>query len=213
MKVLVVFLFCIAFCQNAYANLIINGSFEDPNIPDSTWQWFTSNNVPGWQGSNIEIWDSLNGLEAYEGEQHAELNAHGSSGPFSIYQTFATNFGQSYSVTFAYAARSNNNEVFNFDVIDDNDLSIFNTQLNQHTVNNWSVFNTSFLASSALTTIRFTTLNTGTYGNFLDAVSVTSSSAQNNVSEPPGLLILTIIACLIGLNRYRRAKYLFTFSS
>ncbi|MFT5898002.1 MAG: hypothetical protein ACI97K_000641, partial [Glaciecola sp.] len=60
----------------ANANLIQNGGFEDNAVNDGQWSWYASNDVNNWSGSNLEIWDSLQGVHAYEGENHAELNAH-----------------------------------------------------------------------------------------------------------------------------------------
>ena len=209
MKMTLLFLLCIAFCQNAYANLILNGGFEDPQVPDRSWQWFTSDQVVGWEGSNIEIWDSLNRFEAYQGEQHAELNAHGQSGPFSIFQSFATNLGETYEVSFAYAARRNQSEAFNFDITDASNSILFTSLLNQHRVKNWSTFNTRFVATSALTTIRFTTVNQGSYGNFLDAVSVVTSSQpslaafrQSNVPEPSTIMLILLAIALLAVKRF-----------
>ncbi len=205
MKTWFAFLFCVAFCQTAAAGLIQNGSFEQTKVPDRSWRWFTSDKVLGWQGSNIEIWHRLNNFSAYEGKQHAELNAHGAKGPFSIFQTFATELGQAYAVSFAYAARTNNSEAFVFDVLDQQDISIYSQLLDQHTVKNWSLFNTSFIATSAYTTIRFTTVNKGSYGNFLDDINVTSLNRRNitlsrvnNVPESSPLLALVVLVLVFS---------------
>lgn len=213
MKTRFVFLFCIAFCQTATATLIQNGSFEETKVPEQSWRWFTSDKVLGWQGSNIEIWHRLNNFSAYEGKQHAELNAHGAKSPFSIFQTFATELGQAYAVSFAYAARTNNSEAFVFDVLDQQDISIYSQLLDQHTVNSWSLFNTSFVATSAYTTIRFTTLNKGTYGNFLDDINVNSlnsvniaSSRISNVPESSALFLALVVLVLVFSNRVNNKR-------
>ena len=56
---------------SANANLIVNGSFEDNDVAEGTWQYFVADDVNGWDGSNIEIWDGLNGVASADGEQHA----------------------------------------------------------------------------------------------------------------------------------------------
>jgi hypothetical protein len=61
------------------ANLIVNGSFEDNNVKSGKWSWFTADKVNGWDGSNIEIWDNLLSINAFDGSQIAELNSHGSN--------------------------------------------------------------------------------------------------------------------------------------
>lgn len=105
-------------------NLIVNGSFETPDITtvigkkgstSSTWQYYDSSDVDGFSGSNIEIWeDGFLGVNAVDGEQFIELNSHPTStGAFSIEQMFDTVAGQYYDLSFSYEARSNNDEAFN----------------------------------------------------------------------------------------------------
>lgn len=176
----------------ASANLLVNGGFEDNNVAPGTWSWYTSDDVNGWDGSNIEIWDSFNGVAAAEGSQHAELNAHPSAqNGFSIFQTFGTVVGQEYDVSFFYRARANNNEAFEFSVGNLGGL------MDDHTTSDWSLFQDSFTASSQTSTIRFTSITSGTIGNFLDGVSVTSSVPA------PGTLALVVMG-LFGLGAARR---------
>ena len=158
-------------------------------------------NVDGWNGSNLEIWRDFGNIGPYEGEQHAELNAHPSNGGvFSIYQTFATTQGQGYELFFASGARRNNNE--SFLVALDGANSLLNRLMDDHTVNNWSTFSTRFIADSDFTTLRFTSEPhaTRTVGNFLDGVSVTAVPA-------PGSLALFGAALLgLGLRGRKRAS-------
>lgn len=208
---LFVFLLTIVFTPLAKAGLIINGGFEDNAVANGSWKWFTSSQVNGWNGSNIEIWNNLNNFKSYQGNQHAELNAHGSKGKFSIFQTFATSLGSQYNVSFAYAARKSLAEAFTFDILNQAGNVIFSQIMDKHTVKNWSLFNTKFSADSAFTTIRFTTLNSGTYGNFLDDVKVSRVislgsvagpiAKPNSVSEPSTLLVMLIAAAALLLSR------------
>ena len=186
------------FAVSANANLLINGSFENPNVTTGNWGWFTSANVPGWNGSNIEIWDNYGSVSAYEGSQFAELNAHPSNGqPFSIYQSFATTFGQWYDVSFAYRARSNSSESFNLTI--DN----LNWLIDDHTTSGWSVFSTSFQATSSSSMISFTSVSplTGTVGNFLDDVKVQADPTR--VAEPATLALLGLGLAGLGFSRRR----------
>jgi hypothetical protein len=185
-----------ALSATASANLLINGSFENPDVNTGTWGWFTSANVPGWNGSNIEIWDNFSGVSAYEGSQFAELNAHPSNNqPFSIFQSFTTNSGQWYDLSFAYRARSSNSESFKL-AIDNMDWLFAD-----HTTAGWSVFSTSFQASGASSTISFTSVSplTGTIGNFLDDVKVTT----HQVAEPATLALLGLGLAGLGFSRRR----------
>lgn len=193
---------------SANANLIVNGGFEDSNVNNNSWKWFTSADVLGWEGSNIEIWDQYQNFNAYEGRQYAELNAHPSNGQaFSIFQSFATNIGSIYNVSFAYSARANTNEAFQFDLFSGNN-SLFSEIITDHTVKNWSTFNLVFQATAAQTTLKFTSVTpySGTIGNFLDDVVVTGGSNDTfittDVPEPHTLLLFSI--ALIGFTLSRK---------
>lgn len=161
------------------ANLIVNGGFEEPGSV-SGWIYTPSANVPGWGGDNIEIWESgFNGVTSFEGGQHAELNAHPNSNPYSIYQEFSTEIGQTYEISFAYRARANNSESFMVGVVNNiNDIgtsNVYTATMDDHVTGQWSTFTDTFVATSTQSIIYFKTLTpTGTVGNFLDGVAVTA---------------------------------------
>lgn len=168
----------------AQANLIVNGGFEDNNVAAGNWAYFPSSSVNGWEGDNIEIWDSFGGVVAPEGTQHAELNAHPFDGTvFSIYQSFATVIGQTYDVSFFYSARSSNSEQFSFSA------GTLAALLNDHVVGSWKQYSGSFVATGTTSTITFTSYDNSTVGNFLDDVVVT---ARANVVESNPVLMLVI---------------------
>lgn len=185
-------------CVGANANLIVNGGFEDNNVAAGNWAYFSSASVNGWDGDNIEIWDSFNGVVAPEGTQHAELNAHPFDGSvFSIYQNFATVVGQTYDVSFFYSARVNSNEQFSFSA------GSLAALLNDHVVGSWKQFTGSFVASSAVSTIAFTSYDTGTLGNFLDDVVVTAKVSV--VESSPLVMLLIGLAGLVLIRRKNHA--------
>lgn len=178
---------------SAYANLIVNGSFEDNKVANGSWSWFPANAVNGWDGSNVEIWHNLFGIPAVDGSQIAELNADGgNSGAWSIFQSFSTVVGQSYDVAFSYRARESS-DLFNFAV----------GNINNNFINNdtsaWKLFSSNFVASSSLTTLTFTSLNAGTYGNLIDDVKVNARA-----SVPEANTIAMFVIGLIGLAFMRR---------
>ncbi len=183
-----------ALCVGAKANLIVNGGFEDNNVAAGNWAYFSSASVNGWDGDNIEIWDSFGGVVAPEGTQHAELNAHPFDGSvFSIFQNFATVVGQTYDVSFFYSARVNANEQFSFSA---GSLAAI---LNDHVVGSWKQYSGSFVASSTLSTITFTSYDAGTYGNFLDNVVVTAKASV--VESSPLVMLLIGLAGLVLIRR------------
>merc|ERR1711916_161159 len=127
----------------AQANLIVNGGFETPDIDtvvgergstSSTWQYYNASEVEGFEGSNIELWNSgFNGVESFEGEQFLELNSHPTPGSaFSIFQEFDTVAGQSYNVSFAYRARANDREMFNVDLSSAGGFSLLSENVDDH---------------------------------------------------------------------------------
>lgn len=203
---------CVAVASAANANLITNGGFEDNDVSQNTWRWYTSDKVNGWSGSNIEIWDRFLGVTAVDGNQFAELNAHGNGGQqFSIFQSFDTEVNGLYNLSFYYQARSNANERFEV-AVDGEGVSIFSQIMDDHVRNVWSVFTTRFVAVSDTTTLTFTSLTpfSGTVGNFLDAVSVTGVSnpfqTQASVSEPGTLAIVLLGVVGLIFSRYRTKK-------
>lgn len=184
---------------SSQASLIVNGDFEANPINPNSWTWKPSSEVPGWQGSNIEIWNSMNGVQAMTGNHFIELNAHGgNTGDWSIFQSFETLVGQSYELSFFYRARNGSNEQFEVTVAD------LSQTLNDHTNQSWSSFTGSFVATDTSTTLRFTSHNSGTMGNFLDGVSVVALQGTASVAAPATLGVLTVGLFALGLIRRRR---------
>ena len=193
-----------SFAAASSANLVVNGGFEDSLVNEDQWKWFESRDVNGWDGSTIEIWDNFQDFESYEGDQHAELNAHGNRGlAFSIFQTFATTIGQTYDVSFAYAARTNNNEQFRYSISDINS-QIDSVLIDNDKVKEWTFYESSFVALSTTSNIIFTavTPHTATVGNFLDSVSVIARPPVS-VSSPASIAL--ILCGLFGM-MFARAK-------
>lgn len=201
-------IFCIVLSSPfAHATLLVNGSFENNTVNSSTWNWFASSDVDGWNGSNLEHWNNFGGMIAQDGSNLAELNSHGSnSSVFSIYQTFATTANTNYDFSFFYAARKSINESFSVKVFS-GITEVFNQVIDDHTVNTWSQFMTEFTALGDESTIRFTSItpSVGTMGNFIDNVVVTEADVTDQVPvSTPSILIMTLLSlCLMFVRRIR----------
>jgi hypothetical protein len=95
-------------------NLVVNGSFESPDVPSGFWRW--SNNpayLEGWDFAHtypgeadyeprIEIWDHYRGWLPYDGDQHIELDVFD---PTTISQTVPTISGNCYELSYAWSPR------------------------------------------------------------------------------------------------------------
>ncbi|MEI6893760.1 MAG: PEP-CTERM sorting domain-containing protein [Colwellia sp.] len=191
----------VALCGGAQANLI-NGSFEDVGYPAlvgygsvNTFQIYPE--ITGWQtldDTNIEIWTDNFIVEAFDGENVLELNAHPASGyAYSIYQDFDTFIGTDYSLRFAGQKREeNSNESFSV-TVGDLDETITNQAFGE-----WTLYAFDFTASATSTRLTFTSLDPlgDTTGNLFDRVSVEFKSG-GEIPEP-GILVLMFLG-LAGL--------------
>jgi hypothetical protein len=185
------------------ASLIINGDFEMNTIKTGSWAWLSSTNVTGWDGSNIEIWNAFNGVNAASGNNFIELNAHGANvGAWSIFQAFATDIGQQYELSFYYRARKNDKEALSVSLAD------VSWWLDDHTTKGWRFFSNKFLATDTTTTLVFSSGNAGSMGNFIDAVQVVGVSplVSAQVPAPGGLAAFGLgVLMLAAAGRKRHA--------
>ena len=162
------------------ANLIVNGSFEGPDVPPgistiSVGDW----NLSGWtpvNGNGIGIFDNMTASagvtwQAYEGDQFAELDANANGG---ISQSINTVPGSSYYICFAYSPRPGCGAGTNTIQFYLNDKSIDNVTAGGDAASMaWMLYCYSFRATGASTTVRFMAAgDSDGFGGFLDDVQV-----------------------------------------
>lgn len=188
--------------NSAQANLIVNGSFEQPDVATGTMKYFSASQVNHWEGRVIEVWDNHTNFTASHGQQYVELNAHFDNGTaFTLHQSFNTQSGGLYDLNFDYSARFSSDEAFQVDVFS-GQVNIFSQIIDDHTKRNWSQFASSFVATSATSMLKFTSLmpSSATAGNFLDNIEIverrTVSLMRATVPEPSSFILL--VAGLLG---------------
>lgn len=90
-------------------NLLTNGSFEQSDLaalPGTDGRWGAFGSVAGWtaiSGGTIELWNSLNGVNATDGGNFGELDYTGARDGF--YQEVKTVAGQRYDLSFDARSR------------------------------------------------------------------------------------------------------------
>jgi hypothetical protein len=175
-------------------NLIENGSFEDPEVLNDTWEVYPSGTssldwIVSWMGSflgapdvaNLELQENVEGWNAEEGDQYAELdtdwdaNVSGEQASVKIAQDVATEAGATYELRYSFSARPNTG-------LSDNDLDVLieSVVADSHSADGTALSNTSwttyakeFVASDASTEIAFADAGTAnSVGTLLDNVVV-----------------------------------------
>lgn len=181
----------------AEANLIVNGSFEDPDIPFGTFSILMS--IPGWTttfGAGIEIQDHVAGLP-YDGDQHVELDSFNNSG--MLQTIMPTVPGGTYALSFAYSPRPNVAAEDNgIDVYFDGSLlASLQTSGIGLSQTSWTLYSYLVTATGSTASLEFRATGTSnSFGGYLDAVSFSAP-------EPSTLLFFALGLAGLGLRRRR----------
>ena len=156
----------------AVPNLVTNGSFEAPNIPNSSWTIFYGS-IPGWSTgpAGVEVRDNNAGT-AYDGSQFVELDTTSNSW---IQQALNTVAGESYLISFAFSPRIGVNGTSNkIDIWWDGvKLGSANASGIGNTNHAWSIYEFDVIAASSVSVLRFAAAGSSdSLGGSLDAISV-----------------------------------------
>lgn len=194
----------VAVADQGRANLVVNGSFETPNVFPSTFVAVPAGNpmVTGWTVglTSVDIVNSVafgNPSWSYDGDQAIDMT--GTPGPGSIEQALATTAGGSYTLSFALSSNVGPH-VNGLEVYWDGGLL---ATLTSPAFGTWTVFSYGVTATTGSTLLKFVSTIGGFQGPLVDAVSVEPTAAA--VPEP-GTLGLAGLAGLIVLGRSVRRR-------
>ena len=197
LKLLVVYLVLMAATPVLAANLIVNGSFENPTVPSGSYINYLggSTAITGWTVVGVDsslvsgtFMQSGITFEAQDGTQWIDLAGVTSNSMTSgVTQNIPTTIGQSYVVTFYVGSTTDNSIFFPATV----DLSI-NGGARVHYTNpnpgtgmlNWELFTVNFTATSGTTNLAF--LNGDASNNYetpLDNVSVNADTDGDGIPD------------------------------
>lgn len=183
----------------ADANLIINGSFENPTLNVNQWVLYTPGTIPagfGWKllsGQSIELQHvNAAGQPAADGNQFVELDSNGSS---AIYQDVATVAGQQYELSWYFSGRQGTAATENkLGVYVNTPLVATCTKAGEKSGTNFSRYSYVFSATDDTTRIAFADLGTpsDSLGTYLDNVRLVA------IPEPAFLQF----GALLGLSAF-----------
>jgi len=161
-------------------NLIVNGSFETPNVPTGGFGIFAS--IPGWShqarpgttSSGIEIQDHTAGAPAAgAGDQFVELD---SNGPSRIFQDVSTSPGSTYRLTFIYSPRPGTAAAENHFHVTAGPATADFGPLAGGAQTSWAPATLDFVATAASSRVEFLDLSpeqpSGGVGAYVDLVAV-----------------------------------------
>lgn len=178
---------------SAHANILVNGSFENPGQGNGSWAIYSS--IPGWAASNsgVEVRNNVAGT-AYAGSNFVELDTFSNSW---IEQSLSTTLNQTFKLKFAYSPRTGVSSTSNpIDVYWNGNLVGSYTGNGSGGGNVWSIKNLTLLGNGGVSTLRFAASGTSDgYGGSLDDVQL------NAVPEPTSLALFAAALMVLAFVR------------
>jgi hypothetical protein len=204
-KLLVVLSLVMLAVSGANANLIVNGSFENPEFTSTGSTWGTYSSIPGWTATtdSIEIGTGETyGVTGFHGKNVMELDAYKN---VVVNQSLAS-AGGSYSLSFLYAKRSSVGA----------DSCLFDVYWNNILLGNFSPTSTSMTPFSvsvvglANNVLEFRGMGTSdSYGALIDDVRLMGTEnapVVGVVPEPSTWVAGALMVLPFGLHGLRRLR-------
>jgi hypothetical protein len=199
---------------SALANLIVNGSFEDPVVPANFYANYLggSTAVTGWTvvGVDTSIVDggfTQSGItfQAQDGEQWADMAGIMSNDPSSgLTQSIPTTIGDPYLLSFYVGSATGGGQFFPSTVdlsIDGNPRVPFFNPTGPANMLDWLQFSVPFVATGTSTSITF--FNGSAPNNFLSGLD--NVVVERAIPEPTSIALLLLGSAALAYGRYRRS--------
>jgi hypothetical protein len=200
--------------ETAYAQILVNGSFEQP-VLSSTVNYSSTFSFTGWSGAstggagNAGLVVGTNvGLTPEDGNQAFAFNGNNPPDGTYIEQTFSTAIGQTYMLDFWLGRNGDPSADIGPEpleaqvaVLDASNTTISSLTAEPPSTDTWSMSTLGFTADSSTSTVIFTDIS-GSNPNsdlFLDNVSVSAVPEPSTFAALAGLSVL-------GFAAYRRNK-------
>ena len=159
-------------------NLIVNGSFETPLVPDNQSSMIPATNMSPWQttASNFEIWADGNAdTVSADGRQNLEILP--SKKNVTVSQTVRSEPGKDYTFSFYHTPRPGCHSTLTVSV-NSTVLCIFTENGTDLTNFSWQRFMTNLTAASDTMTLSFNDVSTNTAGTHIDGVVLEPAATE-----------------------------------
>jgi len=204
-----------SFAAESFAQEVLTESFEVPDTTDFTVfsaseTIVTADNTWLVVAESVDLYEAAARVEAaaFDGAQAIDLA--GSPGAGVIEATFPTTPGRTYTLTFYYAR----NDLLGANVADaqvdvEGSTSLLSSVVQHdpgvHLFNSYQQFSDTFVADDAQAVLRFTSLEVGSAGVTIDAISITANPVVPILSGP-ALITLTSALSVLGYASIRRSR-------